>query len=37
MITEDRNMPKDVKKTILRIFPQLGRKKILTVDLYGRF
>ena len=35
MIMEDRNMPKDVKKIILRIFP-LRRKKILTVDLYGR-
>lgn len=27
MIMEDRNMPKDVKKTILRIFPHLEERK----------
>ena len=27
MIMEDRNMPKDVKKTILRIFPHLKERK----------
>jgi hypothetical protein len=27
MIMEDRNMPKEVKKTILRIFPHLEERK----------
>jgi hypothetical protein len=27
MILEDRNMPKDVKKTIVRIFPHLKERK----------
>ena len=27
MIIEDQNMPKDVKKVILRIFPHLERRK----------